>query len=123
MAEGITTVDAMLSGLHDIRLPEVAPGGIISEILVAVAFGLLLAYLTSLVLGYFLRGPAKDVGSLTDQIAALAGLPHDDRAVALLHLIQIHAPAAVPTELYARAGIPPIDELEAMLLKSETQNA
>ena len=123
MAEGITTVDAMLSGLHDIRLPEAAPGGMISEILVAVGYGLLLAYLTSLVLGYFLRGPATDAGSLTDQIAALADLPEDDRAVALLHMIQIHAPAALPTELYARAGIPPIDELEAMLLKSEAQNA
>ena len=123
MAEGITTVDAMLSGLHDIRLPEVAPGGLISEILVTVGFGLLLAYLMSLVLGYFLRGPAKDAGSLTDQIAALADLTDDDRAVALLHMIQIHAPAALSAGIYARDGIPPITELEATLLKSEAQNA
>ena len=123
MAEGITTVDAMLSGLHDIRLPEVAPGGMISEILVAVGFGLLSAYLLSVVLGYFVRRPAKGAGSLADQVAALANLPEDDRAVALLHLIQIHAPAALSAGIYARDGIPPISELEAMLLKSEAQNA
>ena len=123
MAEGITTVDAMLSGLHDIRLPEAAPGGMISEILVAVGFGLLSAYLLSVVLGCFVRRPAKGTGSLADQVAALANLPEDDRAVALLHLIQIHAPSALSAGIYARDGIAPISELEAMLLKSEAQNA
>lgn len=122
MAEGITTVDAMLSGLHDIRLPEAAPGGLIAEIMVAVGFGLLSAYLLSVVLGYFVRRPAKGTGSLADQVAALANLPEDDRAVALLHLIQIYAPSALSAGIYARDGIPPITELEDMLLKSEAQN-
>lgn len=115
-------------GLQDIRLPAEAPGGLAAELLAVVGIGLVLALAVSVLLKVFMRPPRKPAADppLADRIAAFAPLPDEERALALLLLIQAKAPEALPAlrkALYTRQGFPEVATLEAVLLSRTNADA
>lgn len=117
----------MLAGLQDIRLPELAPGGLFAEIAVVTGIGLLIACGLSVLIPLISQSVARSAApSLSDQIALVRHLSDTDRSVALLHLMQSHDPtaaAALRERLYARDGFPEPDELEEYLNQIEARRA
>ncbi|MEP2028254.1 MAG: hypothetical protein ABJI96_06055 [Paracoccaceae bacterium] len=114
--------DEMLAGLRDIRLPDVAPGGLIAEIAVAVGFGLLVACAISFLLPLISRKTRETANSLRDQLSHISTFPEPQRNVALLHLIRRMSPeaaASLKDRLYRRDGFPASGELEQLALKLE----
>ncbi|MGB5558701.1 MAG: hypothetical protein WBN04_11910 [Paracoccaceae bacterium] len=113
------TVEDLIAGLQDIRLPSHAPGGMWAEILAAAGLGLLLACCVALVLPLITRRKSlPHAPTLSQRVAALSGLPEADRAVGLLHLLKQHDPEAAAQfgrKIYARGGLPDAATLEAAL--------
>lgn len=121
MAES-TIPDEMLAGLRDIRLPDIAPGGLIAEIAVAVGFGLLVGCVFSFLLPLISRNTRETAISLRDQLSLISTLPEPERSIALLHLIRQMNPeaaASLKDRLYRRDGFPGSGELEQMALTLE----
>jgi hypothetical protein len=128
MAEHGISAETMLAGLQDIRLPAQAPGGLAAELLAVVGLGLALALVVSVILKLFMRPQreAVTVPPLEDRVAQLATLPDEERALALLSLIQTTTPGALPglrTSLYTRQGFPEVATLEAILLSRTKADA
>ncbi|WP_102106557.1 hypothetical protein [Oceaniglobus roseus] len=114
------TRDEMLASLHGIRLPDAAAGGRLADVLVALGLGLLLAGVLGLLLPLFARRRARrDARSLlAARIAAARGLPEEERAVAMLHLLRDTAPTEAErlrARLYLPGRFPDSAELEAVL--------
>ncbi|MCY0096495.1 hypothetical protein [Hoeflea ulvae] len=121
MADDAVSAETMLVGLQDIRLPAEAPGGLAAELIAVIGLGLVLALAVSVLLKLVTRPPPKPAAelALADRIAALAALPEEDRALALLSLIRATAPDALPglrASLYRRGGFPEAARLEAVLM-------
>ncbi len=120
MADGAISRETMLAGLNDIRLPAEAPGGLVAELLAGAGIGLLLAALAALLLARLTtRIAPRRPPNLQDRIAALASLPGDERALALLRLLRQSAPAraeALTGDLYRPGGTPSPDQVERALL-------
>ncbi|MCP4070881.1 MAG: hypothetical protein GY742_03965 [Hyphomicrobiales bacterium] len=119
--QGITEVD-FLAGLHDIRLPSEAAGGLASEILAALGIGLLLAVCIGLLAPLVTKRKSKiPLPGLPDRIEALKLLPDEGRAIALLHLLKENNPEAAAgfcRNIYSPGGIPQISILENELMKA-----
>lgn len=117
----------MLASLHDIRLPTEAAGGLLAEVAIAIALGLLSAVALGFVMPVFARRRRPEVEpSLNERVAALRHLPDEARAVALLHLMRSAAPETLPedrTTLYAVDGFPTAAELETALLGGRAADA
>ncbi|MDU9005774.1 hypothetical protein [Sedimentitalea todarodis] len=117
MADRALTREAMLNGLHDIRLPAEAPGGLIAELLAVIGVALIIAVLVGLIMrSVTLPGKKPAKQSPQDRLAALAKLPDSDRQIALLHLLKSERPDAfrkLSPQLYAPGGAPDIRVLEA----------
>ena len=117
MADRALTREAMLNGLHDIRLPAEAPGGLIAELLAIVGVALIAA----IVIGLIMRSvtlPRKKPQEVSpqDRLTALAGLPERERQIALLHLLKSERPDAyrnLSAQLYAPGGTPDVATLQA----------
>ncbi|MFZ5963715.1 hypothetical protein ACOXXX_12235 [Thalassococcus sp. BH17M4-6] len=112
MADRALTEEAMLAGLRDIRLPSEAAGGLLGELLTALALGLLLAAL----LGCAARWVTSARTSDRRRAAALADLPEEDQRLALLHRLKTAAPARyaeIAARLYQPGGLPDLDTLRA----------
>ena len=128
MADQGISAETMLMGLQDIRLPAEAPGGLAAELLAVVGLGLALALAVSVLLKLFMRPRSKPAADppMADCIAQLAALPDEERALALLALIQAKAPDALPDlrkALYTRQGFPEVATLEAVLLSQANADA
>jgi len=128
MAEHGISAETMLAGLQDIRLPAEAPGGLAAELFAVVGLGLALALIVSMLLKLFMRPQRNPAAApaMADRIAALATLPDEDRALALLALIQTSSPGALPAlrkSLYTRDGFPEVARLEAVLLSRTSADA
>ncbi len=113
------SVEAMLAGLQDIRLPSTAPGGVLADLVAAFALACLLALIVGAVIRLVSR-PRSDRAApgLGDRLDALADLPEDARRVALLHLLKSHAPerfAALKAGLYRPGLAPDTAQIESEL--------
>ena len=127
MAEQGISHDALLAGLHDIRLPEHAAGGVLAEVMVALALGLAAALLVSLIAPLFAQRKVVAVApALDERVAVLRDLPEEARALALLHLLREVTPEVRQQErraLYTPGGMPEAAMLERMLLQAEARDA
>ena len=108
---------AMLSSLHDIQLPELAPGGVAADIAVTVGLAALAALLVAglLRLVSIKRGTRPQDG-LQAELIRLRSQPEAARRVALLHMLRERAPdryARVKGALYRPDGGIDTDALEA----------
>ena len=123
--QGITEID-FLAGLHDIRLPSEAAGGLASEILASIGVGLLLAVCIGLVLPLVTKIKSKTPPpSLSDRIDALKLLSDEGRTIALLHLLKENNPEAAErfcSNIYSPGGIPQISMLENELMNAGGSN-
>ncbi|MEP3330951.1 hypothetical protein [Sedimentitalea sp.] len=123
MADRALTREAMLNGLHDIRLPADAPGGLIAELLAVVGCALIAAMLLGLIMrGVTLPRRQQKEANLQDRLAALAVLPDSERHLALLHLLKSERPDKFETlsgQLYAPGGVPDISTLEAEVARHD----
>lgn len=123
MADRALTREVMLNGLHDIRLPPEAPGGLIAELLAVVGVALIAAVLVSLIVrSVTLPRKRATEPSPLDRLAALATLPDCDRQIALLHLLKSQRPEAfrkLSAQLYTRGGAPDISTLEAEVARHD----
>lgn len=117
MADRALTEEALLRGLYDIRLPADTPGGLTAELLAAIGVALIAAVLIGLLLrGITLPSTKTTEPGLQDRLSALAGLPPEDRQIALLHLLKSQRPEAykqITARLYAPGGTPDLATLEA----------
>lgn len=120
MAERALTEEAMLAGLHDIRLPGTAPGGLAAELLAAAGAGILAALLLAALVMLVTRARA----ALPAREAVVAGSEDVDdgseaaRRRALLRRLKRERPerfAALRGEIYRRDGLPALPDLEAMV--------
>lgn len=121
MAEDDFSKETMLEGLHDIRLPASAPGGLIAEMAVMIGVAMVCALLVSFLLPVVFRRVKPPVAepTIADKIAAAAELPETERAIALLQLIRTQKPEAMPVtsaQLYTAYAFPSVAQLEAALL-------
>lgn len=127
MADPLISHETMLASLHDIRLPTEAAGGLLAEIAVAIALGLLCAAALGFVMPAFAQRRRPEVEpSLDERVADLRHLPDEARAMALLHLMRDAAPETLPkdcTTLYAVDGFPTAAELETALLGGRAADA
>ena len=111
--------EALLAGLHDVRLPVEAAGGAPAEILAALGLGLLLALCLAPAIRALTRprqAPAAD--DLAARLAALDALPAERRRDALLRLVAEHRPQtlrAIEPAIYRPDGLPSAEALEAEL--------
>ncbi len=116
MADRALTREAMLNGLHDIRLPAEAAGGLAAELLATIGLALAIALLIGIALRTVTRPrQARPEPGAADRLAALQGLPTDERQIALLHLLKAERPDAfrhLSGRLYAPGGMPDADTLE-----------
>ncbi len=117
MSDRAMSEAAMLASLRDIQLPVEAAGGLIADVAATIAASGVLALLIATV---FRALSFKTAPVTTDPLAArraaLAGLPEDDRRLALLHLLRAHAPeryADLRKSLYQPSGGIDISVLEA----------
>lgn len=120
MAERALTEDAMLAGLHDIRLPGEAPGGLAAELLAAAGLGILAALAVAALLLLVTRARA----AMPERQPAPAEAREIDAGSeaalrrALLRRLRRERPdryAALARDLYRPGGLPAPDALEAML--------
>lgn len=116
MADRALSEEAMLAGLHDIRLPSHSAGGVLADLLAAVALGLFLAVVVALVLRFLLRSrpPTKPV-SMKDRLMRIGALPEDAQRLALLHLLKQDHPQVyerIAARLYEPGGMPDLRDLE-----------
>jgi len=107
----------LLSGLHDIRLPVEAPGGVIAEIAAVVALAAFGALLTVALVRMIARraGRGRQAPG-AHPLDMLADLDADDRRVALLHLLRARDPeryASLRQTLYRRETTLDLAALEA----------
>lgn len=123
MADRALTQEAVHSGLRDIRLPADAAGGLVADLLVALAIGLLLAVLFSwLARIVTLSRPKVLQPSLKRDVQALATLPDADQQIALLHLLKSRAPdryRAMVDSLYRPGGLPDLATLRTAVLADD----
>lgn len=118
MTEGVLTHSDVVAGLHDIRLPVDAAGGLTADVLAAIGLGLLAAYLLSFLIPLLSTSRHAPVKSLRERVAELADLPENSRTLALLHLLKEIAPeraAKLAEGIYAQGGMPSVDMLEAAI--------
>lgn len=113
MAGRALTEDAVLAGLQDIRLPAAAPGGLVAELLAAIALGLLIALALGLLARVFLRPRARENGNRAD-----LKQPESEDALRLQLLCELKVSrpevfAAYAANLYAPGGLPDIAVLKA----------
>lgn len=123
MADRALTREAMLNGLHDIRFPAEAPGGLIAELLAVIGVALIGAVLIGLIMRSVTlpRKKATEPG-LQDRLAALAKLPDNERQIALLHLLKSQRPDAfrkLSAKLYTPGGAPDVSALEAEVARHD----
>ncbi|SMX44923.1 hypothetical protein [Actibacterium lipolyticum] len=122
MAERAFTLEDLVAGLQDIRLPTDAAGGQVAEFAAAMGLGLFLAFMVALLLPLIMkRSTQTRPETLAERIDALRTLPPEQRALALLHLLKERAPDAVArmgSGLYAPGGLPDPTALEAELLRA-----
>ncbi len=123
MTERALTREAMLNGLHDIRLPADAPGGLAAELLALIGLALIVAIVLGLILrGVTLPQKAPRQASPQDRLAALAKLPESERQIALLHLLKSERPEVfrrLSAQLYTPGGAPDIPTLEAEVARHD----
>lgn len=118
MAERALTEEAMLAGLHDIRLPADAPGGVVAEILAAGGLGILAALvLAAAVVALTRLKPVNSARTDTNPVDTESG---DDNArrLRLLHQLKTERPEAfaqLSSDLYRKGGLPEIAVLERMM--------
>lgn len=117
MAGDAAREQALLAGLHDIRLPVEAAGGALAEIAAVVAIGALAALLVAGLLRLIGRrvGRARQA-PVAEPLDQLSGLAAQDRRVALLHLLRARDPeryARLRQSLYRRDGALDLAALEA----------
>jgi hypothetical protein len=110
---------ALLAGLHDIRLPLEAAGGVFAELTAAAGLGLLLALLLAPLVRAATRprAPPTAVG-IAGRLAALDRLEGEERREALLRLVAELKPEvlrAMQPAIYRPGGLPTADNLEAAL--------
>ncbi len=117
--------EAMLAGLHDIRLPAEAPGGLLAEIAVVLALGIALAVAVAWVLGRLAQPHPQPAAAadLPARIAGLRTLPEEARAMGLLRLLPPGEAAALRARLYQPGGHPDAAALEAALLRAGARDA
>lgn len=121
-------LETVLAGLHDIRLPSDAAGGLLSDLAVAAALGLGAAILVAALFGLVARGAARPMAPmpLADALADLRRLPDPDRTIALLHLAKARAPGLMLADratLYAPSGLPDAAAVEEALLRHAGRDA
>ena len=108
---------AMLESLRDIRLPEVAAGGLLADLLVAAGLaGLAVLVVAGLFRLISLRRPPKATSTLTDALQEAESLPEPLQRTAFLHMLRQHAPErykALRGALYAS------DELTTPMIREE----
>lgn len=124
MSDRALTVEAVLAGLQDIRLPAGAPGGLVAELLVALGAGLLCALAFGLMLRAFttVLEQKKRSPTLADRVQLAATLPEEQRQLQLMHMLKSTRPdafAVVAGNLYRRDGLPDSKTLEKELLSHD----
>ncbi|MEY8828468.1 hypothetical protein AB9K34_08615 [Sedimentitalea sp. XS_ASV28] len=116
MADRALTREAMLNGLHDIRLPAEAAGGLAAELLATIGLALAIALLIGIALRAMSRPrQARPEPGAAERLAALRDLPPSERQIALLHLLKAERPDAfrhLSDRLYAPGGLPDVETLE-----------
>jgi hypothetical protein len=120
MADGAMTHDDLIAGLQGLRLPETAVGGTVADVVVAVAFGLILALVVVTLLSPMLaRNTRPDrTPDLENRLRELRDLPEEERAVRLLHLLEAQDPvstAGLRGRIYRAGAFPESAELENRL--------
>ena len=114
MADRALTEDAMLAGLHDIRLPAEAPGGTVAEVLVAIGIGILLAVAAAAL--YALLSQAR--GSVVRPPVAEDIPDAGAESRALLRQLKRERPeryADIARDLYRPGGMPVVEALRNMV--------
>lgn len=118
MADALITAEDLVAGLHDIRLPSHAAGGVVADVAAAAGLGLIAALFIALLVPLVsVRLASARSEVLKDQIAALEGLSPEERGVALLRMIAARNPGSsvLSGDLYTRDGLPSVEALEAEL--------
>lgn len=117
----------MLAGLQDIRLPEIAPGGLIAELAAAVGVGLLIACAFSFLIPILTRkATPNSAPSLSEQLDVARQLPEAERSVSLLHMLREQdkdTADALQDRLYGQEDFPSSRELEQLLRQIEGNHA
>ena len=109
MADRALSEEAMIAGLRDIRLPSDAAGGLLAEMLAALALGLILAVGLGLVLR--LVSQARPRGTPPQPVDTLA---EDAQALALLRRLKEVAPEryrVLAAQIYQPGGMPDLEQL------------
>ena len=119
MAERALTEEAMLSGLHDIRLPGTAPGGLAAELLAAAGTGILLAVALAALAALVTRARSAKAADLPAEAPEETD-PQDEAALrrALLRRLKRERPerfAEVAGDLYRPGGVPETAALRALV--------
>lgn len=109
--------EALLAGLHDIRLPTEASGGVWAEFAVAIGLAALASVLClGLVALFSTRRPKARAGP-DRALADILALPETARRGPLLRLLRDQAPAAYADltkgEALYRPGALPLEAIEA----------
>ncbi len=119
MADRAISQEALLQGLRDIHLPPEIAGGVIAQMLAALAMGLGLALIIGGILRVFSMRPKRvRPVTLNDRVIATRDLPTDAQQVALLHLLKDTSPEryqALSQHIYEKGGIPAPDVIEQEL--------
>ncbi len=80
----------LLASLRDIRLPPIAEGGLIADLLISAGLAALLAL--ALLWLFSTRKPRFQTETVAQLVDRIKRLPPDERRIALLHLLQTKAP-------------------------------
>jgi hypothetical protein len=110
MADRALTEEALFAGLRDIRLPDQAAGGVLAEVLAALALGLVVAVVLGLVLRMLTLARPVAATAATD----VSTLPEEEQTLALLRILKANAPeryAALRGRIYQAGGLPDLAEL------------
>jgi hypothetical protein len=116
VADRALTEEAMLAGLHDIRLPGEASGGLAAELLAAAGIGIFAALLAAALL-MLVTGTRRDATAVSETPAGeIDAGGAAARRRALLRRLKREDPerfAALAGDLYRPGGLPDLAALEA----------
>lgn len=115
MAERALTEEAVQAGLHDIRLPASAPGGVAAELLAAAGVGLLLALAVAALLMLVTRVRRASVTTRPAQEAVAGGNAAERALLIRLKRERPERFAEISGALYRPGGLPDARTLETML--------
>ena len=118
MAERALTEEAMLAGLHDIRLPADAPGGLVAEVLAAGGLGVLAALVVAALVVALTRLKPATSARPDSNHGEIDSDNDNARRLRLLHQLKTERPEAfaqLSSDLYRKGGLPEVAAIERMM--------